>query len=579
MKPNYRVFLTILLALAVGLSACQPAGTAPSPTPIPSPLASATSAPTLAPSATATIEPSPTTEPSPTPTRVVLPEPRPVDGKVDPSNAFFRPGFEPESLDPAQWLGSADGIIGDLFGGLVRLDANLQVVPDLAESWELSPDGLTYTFHLRRNATFHNGRPFTAADVEFSWTRAASPETGSPTAGTYLTDIVGVREVLAGEATSISGLRTLDDYTIQVTLDAPKPFFLHKLAYPTSWIVDYETVDHIDENPNGTGPFFLMQYIEDERYVLGRNTNYHAGPVYLEYVVYVLYYGNAARAYEAGTIDFAPISADLVSRAENPGDPLYGNVLSALSPCTSLIYLDSSVPPFDDLNVRLAFAQAVDKARLNESFYDGRATEASGVLPPGLPGYTPEVRGIGYDPDAARASLAASSYGGAENLPEIVLTTYGAGTNLNAFDAALIQMWREVLGVRVRAEQLPNQTYWTDVLAGKHGQIVTSGWCADYPDPENFTDVLFRTGAPQNIGRYSNPEVEALMDRALVEIDVNQRLALYAQIQQMLVDDVAAIFLVHSQPRYYVVNPRVQGFVNPPIGISQNMNVTIQEPE
>ncbi|GAI18450.1 unnamed protein product, partial [marine sediment metagenome] len=167
-------------------------------------------------------------------------------------------GIDPLTLDPAvSGEMTSHEYIMQLFGGLVRLDDNLEPAPDIAQSWQVSDDGKTYTFYLREDVRFHDGRGVKAEDFKYSWERACDPETGSYTAATYLGDIVGVREVLAGESKEISGVRVIDDYTLQVTIDAPKSYFLSKLTYPTAFVVDRANADIGGEwwrTPNGTGP-------------------------------------------------------------------------------------------------------------------------------------------------------------------------------------------------------------------------------------------------------------------------------------------------------------------------------------
>jgi len=137
---------------------------------------------------------------------------------------------------------SAAGIVVEIFGGLVTINTNLQLELDLAESMEVSDDGVTYTFKLRPNAKFHDGKPVTARDFKWSLERAASPDIGSPVAKTYLNDIIGVDDVLEGRATEISGIKVIDDRTLQITIDAPKAYFLAKLSYSTAFVVDWENV-------------------------------------------------------------------------------------------------------------------------------------------------------------------------------------------------------------------------------------------------------------------------------------------------------------------------------------------------
>lgn len=499
--------------------------------------------------------------------------PRPFG--VDRSNALFLADEEPETFDPARWRGSADGMIGDLFSGLVRLDASLQPIPDLAESWEVSQDGTRYTFRLRRNVVFHNGDPFTGHDVVFSWERAARPETGSETVLTYLGDIVGVRQVAVGSAQHIEGVRLLDDYTLEVTLDGPKPYFLAKLAYPTSWIVNPSSVERIEEEPIGTGPFTLARHIENQVVIMARNPRYHLGPVSLEYVVYLLYPGPLIRLYEVGDLDLTYVDEDLLSRATDPQDPLYGNVYRTSELCTRYVALDVRRPPFQDRLVRRAFAMAVDRERYVAIVGEGRGVAANGLYPPGLPGYDPGVRPMPYDPAQARQLLEQSAFSGPDGLPEIIFTVSGAGQDLPPSAAVLVQMWQEALDVSVRVEQIDSRSFYDQVYAGNHGQMLLTGWCADYPDPENFADVLFHSGSRQNFGGYGNPEVDELLERARVEPEVARRLALYREIEQRLIDDAAAIFLEHAEAYYTVVKPHVQGYVSTPIGIAQHMNLWI----
>jgi oligopeptide transport system substrate-binding protein len=500
--------------------------------------------------------------------------PRPYG--VDRNNALFFSAGEPETLDPAKCEGSADSIISDLYSGLVQLDTDLQPIPDLAERWEVSSDGKVYTFHLRKDVLFHNGKPFTAQDVIFSWNRAVSPDTESNTAATYLGDIEGVSEVIDGDATEISGLRILDDHTVEVTLDAPKAYFLSKLSYPTSWIVDSYSVNEIEERPNGTGPFKLVTHDENEVIILARNANYHRNFVQLEYIVYLLYPGYSIRLYEAGDIDFTGIDEDLQDRANDPDDPLYGTLYSGTGLCTHYFAFDTSKPPFDDFLVRKAFALAIDKDRYNDVVHEGKGVVAQGLYPPGLPGHNADVTSLGYDPDEAVEALKASSYQGPTSLPYIVLTTSGAGTDLSAADALVIQMWEQSLDVEIDVEQIDYDSFTDRIYKGEHGQIVSFGWCADYPDPENFADILFHTGSKQNISNYSNPELDALLEQARSEMDVAKRMALYGQIEQRIVDEIPALFISHSRAYYYVFKPYVRGYVHTPVGVAQSMNFWIE---
>jgi oligopeptide transport system substrate-binding protein len=502
-------------------------------------------------------------------------EPRPYGVARD--NALFLNGSEPDSFDPAKWLGSADSFIGDIYSGLVRLDASLQPIPDLATHWDVSEDGTVYTFYLHTDVRFHDGKPFAAEDVLFSWEHALDPATESITALTYLGDIVGTADYADGKTRHIAGVRLIDDYTIEITLDAPKVYFLSKLSYPVSWIVDSDTIDQIDEHPNGTGPFRFVRHDENEVLILERNADYHLHPVALEYIVYMLIPAPGMQMYETGDIDIVEIDRDFLSRAEDPGDPLYGNIHEANDLCTYFLVFNSSKPPFDDPAVRRAFAMAVDKHGFNEKYLDGQGVVADGLFPPGLPGYNPDIKPLGYDADAAVQALADSTYSSADALPPISLTTVTAGGSVDPELAFFLASMEDVLGVSVAIDSIDYDSYEEIIYSGNYKNLLFWGWCADYADPENFADILFHSESAQNIGGYSNPEVDDLLEEARTIPSVEDRLALYQVIEQMLVDDAAAVFIYHSEAYYIVTRKGLEGYRQSPVGIAQNMNLSFSD--
>jgi oligopeptide transport system substrate-binding protein len=485
---------------------------------------------------------------------------------------------EAEELDPALTHVGPSGAIGDLFRGLVVLDPSLQIRPALAERWDVSADGAVYTFFLNPKARFHNGRPVTADDVVFSWQRAASPDLDSPTVMTYMGDISGLAAFHSGQASSITGLEVVDARTLRVTLETPRPTFLHKLAYPVSWIVDRDNVGFPgwEQHPNGTGPFRVVQHLRDQLLLLEPSPWFYAGPPAIAHVRYLMYAGYTQQLYEQGKVDQAWVTRDQISRVEDPGDGLNGRLMAEPSMCTHYISLNTSAPPFDDPKVRQAFALAVDRERYVEALTDGEDMAARGLLPPGMPGYGAALVPPSFDPEAAQALLAESSYG-PDGLPEIVWTVATSGGWASATVAFLADTWERELGVKIRLEGIDWQDYYTRLDAGDYGQIVFEGWCADYPDPENFLEALFHSGAAQNHARYSSAEFDALVEAARVETDTAARLDLYRQAEQRLLDDSPAIFLSHSGPSFMVWHPSVGGYLPAPIGVPQHAGMWIGE--
>ncbi|MFK7803130.1 MAG: ABC transporter substrate-binding protein [Anaerolineae bacterium] len=490
---------------------------------------------------------------------------------LDRENTFVTLGGDPfaRSLDPARTEGSAAGTVGMLYSGLVRMSPELRVEPDLAETWAISPDGTTYTFTLREGLTFASGKPLTAADIKANWERAADPDTDSTTFSTYLGDIDGAQAVIDGEAEELSGVVVIDEQTLEVTLDGPKPYFLAKLTYPVSFVVNLDTVDPDDEEwvyePDPSGPFLLTEYREGEAMVFASNAAYHTPPALQGIVELIGRVGSGLSLYQAGEIDITGLGATDAQDISQPSHELHDQWLTTTSMCTSLMQLNNENAPFDDVNVRRAFALAVDKEGLNDILSEGTNLIAGSVFPPAMPGYSAELAaeyGSTFDPDAARQALADSSYAG--NLPPIAITTGGFGDSERDDLNAMIEKWREVLGVDVTINFLDPVNY-TDLIKEEPVQIVSYGWCADYPDPQNFLDVLYHTDSEFNIARYSNPEVDALLEEARVELDTGRRLSLYQEIEAMLLDDAATITLFHGVADV-VVNPRLNGYVLSPMG-------------
>lgn len=474
----------------------------------------------------------------------------------------------PITLDPALSRdASSHAYIVQLFSGLVAFDKDLNLIPDIAQDWELSPEGTTYTFYLRPGVSFHDGRPVTAWDFKYSWERACHPETGSQTAADFLGDIVGVSDVIAGRAREISGVEVVNDYTLKVTIDAPKTYFLAKLSYPVAFVVDRHNVTAGEEwwrHPNGTGPFQLMEWQEDQLIILKRNDHYHREPAKVQYVIFRLWGGVPIWMYETDEIDVASVSIIDIERVRDETNPLHQDLV--ITPMLSVEFIGFNVtkPPFDDASIRRAFAMAVDRDRLIETVLKDMVEPAQGLLPPGLPGHNPEVRGIDYDPTQAR-ELIAAKYGDISNFPPITLTAAGYGTAPSPVIVALIQGWRENLGVEVQVKQIDPEK-WAYVIKEEKDELVDFGWIADYPDPHTFLDLLFHSQSQANDMEYSNPELDALLEQARIEQDTQRRWELYREAEQLLIDDAACIPLWFGKS-HLLVKPYVKGWVLTPQGL------------
>lgn len=488
-------------------------------------------------------------------------------------------GADPITLDPALTTDATSAVyIVEIFGGLVTLDRNLQVAPDIAERWEVSPDGRVYTFYLRRDAFFHQGRRVTAQDFKYSMERAADPRTGSSVAEAFLGDIVGARDMARGRANSISGIEVVDDLTLRITIDAPKPYFLAKLTYPTAFVVDRQQIEANPRNwtrqPNGTGPYRLQEWRLNERIILVANDRYHLGAPSVQRVLFNLAGGSALTLYEGNEIDVAPIGINDIERVQSPRDPLNREYVTGNDLSVSYIGFNVRQPPFDDPLVRLAFAQAINRDQIASVILRDMLQVANSFMMPGLPGYNPNARLPAYDPEAARRNLAASKYGGPQGLPRITLTEVGAGATAGLDTQAMIEMWRQNLGVEVGIAQSEFGAFLDDLDRGRL-QMYTLGWIMDYPDPEDIIDLLFHSASRQNNTGYSNPEFDALVERARTELDVERRLQLYRDAEQILIRDLPWIPLYFGRD-HFVVKPHVRGFDPLPMIIPRLRYVSIQ---
>ncbi len=490
-------------------------------------------------------------------------------------------GVSPTTLDPAL-ARESDSLqyIVEVFSGLVRFDPDLRLQPDLARSWDRSEDGKVYTFHLREDLRFHDGRQVTAYDFRYSLERACDPATGSQTAPTYLGDIVGVWERLSGQADSISGIKVPDEQTLEITIDAPKEYFLSKLAYPVAFVVDENNLEAGPtwwKQPNGTGPFRLKEWKDDLSIVLERNDlHYDAANTALQEVVYALWAGVPMQMYERGEIDVAGVSLSNIDRVTDPDNPLNDELSVAPGFALSYVGFNASEPPFDDPYVRKAFCHAIDREKIVELVYKDAVREAEGILPPGMPGFNELLRGLEFDVEAAHQLIRESSYGNVTALPAIALTSSGRGYVSN-MEAALVDMWDRNLGVDVEVRLWEPEVYPYVVMEEKD-EMFSIGWSADYPDPQNFLDVLFHSESQENLGEYDDPQVDRWLEEARVEPDRIERMTKYQLAEQRVVTEAACLPLFFDVS-YRLTKPYVKGLPQTPLWIPRLQYVRVETVE
>ena len=497
---------------------------------------------------------------------------------------FRRLWSDPPTLDPHLTKDTTSaGVVVEIFGGLIGLNTDLELVADLAESWEIDSTGTIYTFKIRKNAKFHNGKKVTAEDVKWSLERSASKETASPVAETYLGDIVGLKDYMEGKADNIKGLKVIDQLTIQITIDAPKPYFLAKLSYPTSYVLDRDVVTAGGrnwwlENPVGTGPFKLTEYKIGERIVLTRNDNYHLGPIDIYKVELYLGGGQSMAMYENDEIDITGVGLFDLDRVLDPQEPLNKDLVVA-PPGFSISYIgfNTTMPPFDDKKFRQALNHAIDKKMIAKEVLSDLVVPAYRILPPGFPGRSENIDGLEYDQALAKKLLQESKYSDSSSRPRITITVPGTGGTLGLDLEVILEMWKQTLDVEVEIQQVEWATFLEELDREALQVYAGLGWEADYPDPQDFLDILFHSKSAQNHGQHSNSELDNILEQARVEQDVNKRIELYRKAEQIIVEEAYWVPLWFTGEQYALIKPRVQGYVLTPMTVPKLSKLKISE--
>ena len=497
----------------------------------------------------------------------------------------FRINFsDPPTFDPHLVTDTTSAsIIVEIFSGLVTLNKDLDIIPDLAESWEVSDDGTVYTFNLREDIKFSNGENVTAQDFKWSIERSANPDTGSYNADVYLGDIIGVKEVIDsnGGIQEVEGVKAIDDKTLEITIDSPKTYFLAKLTYPTAFVLSQKYLESMGDDwidsPVGTGPFVLQEYQIGQILKLKRNDLYWGEKSKVDGVIMNLAGGVSMAMYENDEIDITGVGLADLERVKDPNDPLSKDLVD-VPPQFTLSYIGFNVnmAPFDDENIRKALSHAVDKELIADKIYSGLTKPAYAVIPPGFPGYSPSINGLEFNPELAKDYLSKSKYSDPATRPRIIVTIPGTGGSPGMDTEVISDMWRETLGVEVEIQQVEWATYLQDMNRKRLQDWAGSGWQADYPDPQDFIDILFYSGSDVNHGNYKNEKVDDLILEARTELDQNRRFLLYNQAEQIVVDEAPIFPLWFDTDGYALVKPWVKGYSFTPIIVPKYKDMYIE---
>ena len=459
---------------------------------------------------------------------------------------------DPVTLDPAFVSDIyAFTVLQQIFDGLVQYDESAGIRPCLAQSWKSSRDGLTWTFQLRRGVRFHHGREMTADDVIYSLTRLLDPRRHVRVGvADFFLKIRGAKEFAGGKAVRIEGLRALDPYTLEVVLTEPSAQFLASLGVANTKIVPREIVERLGERfgvePVGTGPFRFVEWQRSQRLVLAANPDYFGGRPHVDRVEYRVFPGLATdrilASFERGELEDSPIPAGERRRFLDRGPyqlvqrPILG---------VAFLAFNTAVRPFDDARVRQAIAYAIDRTEIARTINQARFIPGSGILPPGTYGYDPTFRALPYDPARARTLLAEAGFPEGRGIPPIQLWSNRKSPEALAEHEAIAR-YLAAVGVKVQSHY---NTNWPDFNAAVYGgkyPMFRYSWYADTPDPHSFLYLLFHSASPNNLARYRDPQVNALLLKAEGELDYMKRAALYRQAERQIAEQAPIIVLYFS---------------------------------
>ncbi len=478
-------------------------------------------------------------------------------------------------MDPALSTDVPTGrVVSYLFDGLTRFTPDAQVVPGLARSWEISPDGLTYTFHLRNGVKFHDGRPFAAKNVIATFQRVLDPATkGGRTLPLH--PIRGAEDYAAGKATTIAGLSSPNDSTVIITLKEPLAIFPKFLAMPVASIVPENPGSDFGQKPIGTGPWKFVEWRHDDYLKFAKNPDYFDGAPKTDSLLarIIPERSTATAEFEAGNVDVLNVPEQETTSWEQDASKK-SMLQSAAALRFWYVAMNVTRGPLKDARVRQALNHAVDVPTMLQQVLGGRGRAAAGVIPPTLGGADTLRKGYAFDVAKAKQLLTQAGYPNGIDLELWTSNTDAAPRISQTIQANLAQA-----GIRVK---LVARDASSMREASRKGEtdLALKEWWADYPDAENFLFPLLHSknkGVGGNVSFWSNAQFDRLVDDAHREQDEAKRNALYTQADQLAFNEAPMLFLFFYKD-LYAVQPWIKGFTVPAVFSGQRWtDVTIQK--
>jgi ABC-type transport system substrate-binding protein len=463
-------------------------------------------------------------------------------------HVYYRLANNPTTLDPALIVDVPGGYISaKIFNGLVRLDENLNVIPDIAEKWEICDNGKTYVFHIKHGVFFSNKREVIAYDFKYSFKRNLSPEGRFPNTWVF-SRILGAKDYMNKKKNDVAGIEVLDRYTLRIRLEEQFSPFINLLTMIPAYVVPREEVEKAGADfssyPVGTGPFILKEWKQGNELILSRNEGYFSdkAKAKVKGIVYRIIPEDltAVTEFEIGNLDLLGIPVSEYSRFKN--SPKWKNMISSVNGLnTYYLGFNCSRPPFDNVRLRKAVSSAIDRDKILKTFYEGRGRAAKGPVPDILRKWDlPSVQV--YDPATARRII------DVEGIKGKTVNFYVTQGEEQLDIAEIIQSYLNSAGLNVKIKQLEWSAYKSAINHGE-ADIFWLSWWADYPDPENFLFPLFHStnhGAGGNRTMYTSKEADRLIEAGRRTLLPEDRNRYFRMAEEIIIQDAPWIFFWHK---------------------------------
>ena len=480
--------------------------------------------------------------------------------RAAPDEAILRTNIpaDPAQIEPITQSELISGdIIANMYEGFTTLDTAGNLVPALALSWQVHSDELGFRFQLRRGVQFHSGREFTAADVKFTYEQILLPENRGGANTRYLANVIGAEALRSGTATTLTGIRVVDRYTVDVRFMTPDALFpLYPITFIDRGSLDEGGLASLQTRSAGTGPFRLGHWRRGQQVWLERHPDYWNGPSALEGVSFVIVPNGhtAVSMFEADELDL--LYADQATARRILRNPDFDGLrLRQLAAQIQYLGMNQRLyPPFGDIRVREAICRAIDREAIAEGLESGAAQPLHGQTAPHVAGYNSSIPPITYDPGRARELLQAAGYPDGAGLPELEVTGTAPNKYLLVYIAHQLQ---SQLGMPVRIEVLERGSFIMNLNAGNIA-FFPWGWAADYPDALYFLGQVWYGASVYNRSRWQNAEFDRLIEQSRQTFDQAARFDLYARAERILLEDWGTCPLIVRE-QLALKQPNVEG--------------------